>query len=149
MRPREAGIAREEAMADEIRKIDYFKAQIPDKAGEGARLLVILAEAGVNLLAFTGFPRGRKAQVDFVPEDAAAFKAAARKARLAVTRKTAFLVQGDDRPGAVADLASRLAAAGINITAMDAVAAGGGRFGAILWVRPADVKKAARTLGAA
>lgn len=136
-------------MADEIRKIDYFKAQIPDKAGEGARLLVILAEAGVNLLAFTGFPRGRKAQVDFVPEDAAAFKAAARKARLAVTRKTAFLVQGDDRPGAVADLASRLAAAGINITAMDAVAAGGGRFGAILWVRPADVKKAARTLGAA
>lgn len=136
-------------MADEIRKIDYFKAQIADKAGEGARVLAILAEAGVNLLAFTGFPRGRKAQVDFVPEDAAAFKAAARKARLAVTRKTAFLVQGDDRPGAVADMASRLAAAGVNITAMDAVAAGGGRYGAILWVHPAAVKKAARALGIA
>lgn len=149
MRPRASGDAKEGAMADEIRKVDYYKAQVADKAGEGARVLAILADAGVNLLAFTGFPRGRKAQVDFVPEDAAAFKAAARKARLAVTRKTAFLVQGDDRPGAVADLASRLAAAGVNITAMDAVAAGGGRFGAILWVRAADVKKAAKALGAA
>lgn len=136
-------------MAEQIRRVDYYKAQIADKAGEGARVLTIMAEAGVNLLAFTGFPRGRKAQVDFVPEDPAAFKAAARKARLAVTRKTAFLVQGDDRAGAVADVASRLAAAGVNITAMDAVAAGGGRYGAILWVRPADVKKAAKALGAA
>ncbi|MGE5190543.1 MAG: ACT domain-containing protein [Gemmatimonadota bacterium] len=135
-------------MADEIRKIDYFKAQVADKAGEGARVLAILADAGVNLLAFTGFPRGRKAQVDFVPEDAAAFKAAARKARLSVTKKTAFLVQGDDRPGVVAGVASKLAAAGVNITAMDAVAAGAGRFGAILWVRPADVRRAARALGA-
>lgn len=136
-------------MADEIRKVDYYKALIADRAGEGARVLGILAEAGVNLVAVTGFPRGRKAQVDFVPEDAAAFKKAARQARLAVTKKTAFLIQGDDRAGVLAETASRLAAAGINITAVDAIAAGGGRYGAILWVKAADVKKAAEVLGAA
>lgn len=136
-------------MADEIRKVDYYKALIADRAGEGARVLGILAEAGVNLVAVTGFPRGRKAQVDFVPEDAAAFKKAARQARLAVTKKTAFLIQGDDRAGVLAETASRLAAAGINITAVDAIAAGGGRYGAILWVKAADVKKAAKVLGAA
>jgi len=136
-------------MGNEIRKVDYYKAMIADKAGEGARVLEILAEAGVNLLAVTGFPRGRKAQVDFVPEDAAAFKKAARQARLAVTKKTAFLIQGDDRAGVLAETASRLAAAGINITAVDAIAAGGGRYGAILWVKAADVKKAAKVLGAA
>jgi hypothetical protein len=43
---------------------------------------------------------------------------------------------------------SKLADAGINITAIDAVAAGGGRYGAILWVKPAEVRKAAKALGA-
>jgi hypothetical protein len=35
------------------------------------------------------------------------------------------------------------------VTAIDAVCAGGGRYGAILWVAPRDVSKAAKLLGAA
>lgn len=136
-------------MADTIRKVDYFKAEVPDRPGEGARILSALNAAGVNLLAFSGFPRGRKAQLDLVPEDASALRAAARGARLRLSRKTAFLIQGDDRPGAIAELSALLASAGINITAVDAVAAGAGRYGAILWVKPRDVKKAAKALGAA
>jgi len=132
---------------DAIRKVDYYVTQVPNKAGEGARLLS--AMRGVNLLALTGFPRGRKSQVDFVPEDTAAFKAAAKQAKLKLTvKKGAFLVQGDDRPGAVADIMQRLAQAKVNVTAIDAVAAGMGRWAAILWVEPKDVKKAARALGA-
>ena len=65
-----------------------------------------------------------------------------------MTRKTAFLLQGQDRPGVVAGIVSKLADAGVNITALDAVAAGGGRCGAILWVKPAQVRKAAKALGA-
>ena len=135
-------------MADSIRKVDYFKAQVPDRPGEGARILAALRGEGINLLFFTGFPRGRKAQLDFVPEDGAAFRKAARVAGLAVTKKTAFLVQGQDRTGAIADIVSKLADAGVNITALDAVAAGEGRYGAILWVKPAEVRKAAKALGA-
>ena len=41
-----------------------------------------------------------------------------------------------------------LADVGINVTAIDAVGAGAGRYGAILWVKPRDVNKAAKTLGA-
>jgi hypothetical protein len=41
-----------------------------------------------------------------------------------------------------------LAEGGVNVTAVDAVAAGAGRYGAILWVKPEDVKKAARLLRA-
>lgn len=136
-------------MADTIRKVDYFKAQVQDKAGEGARILAALRAEGINLLFFTGFPRGRKAQLDFVPEDGTDFRKAARKAGLAVTKKTAFLVQGQDRPGVIAGIASKLADAGVNITAIDAVAAGEGRYGAIVWVKTADVRKAAKALGAA
>jgi hypothetical protein len=103
----------------------------------------------VNLLAFSGFPHGRRAQIDFIPADPAAFRAAARKAKLKlVGPKTGFLVQGEDRIGVVAELMSELAQAQINVTACDAVAAGEGRYGAILWVKPRDVQKAARVLGA-
>ena len=60
-----------------------------------------------------------------------------------------FLISGEDRPGAVAGLYEKLAAAKINVTATDAVCAGMGRYGAILWVKPRDVKKAAKVLGVA
>jgi len=135
-------------MADVIRKVDYYKAQVQNKAGEGARILSALRGEGINLLFFTGFPRGRKTQLDFVPEDGPAFRKAARKAGLAVTKNTAFLAQGQDSPGVIAEIVSKLADARVNITALDAVAAGGDRYGAILWVKPADVRKAAKALGA-
>jgi hypothetical protein len=44
---------------------------------------------------------------------------------------------------------SRLAQSKINVTAIDAVCASGGTFGAILWVGQRDIAKAAKALGAA
>jgi hypothetical protein len=135
-------------MAETIRTAQYFKMTVPDRPGEGARALGMLRDAGINLLAFSGFPRNRRGQLDFVVSDAAAFKAAAKRSKLPIKGpKVCFLVDGDDRPGAIADLASRLAEAKINITALDAVCVGD-RYGALLWVKPRDVKKAAKLLGA-
>jgi predicted amino acid-binding ACT domain protein len=137
-------------MGETVQIAEYFYVQVPDKAGEGARLLAQLKEAGVNLLAFSGFPQGRKAQLDFVPEDPRAFKAAARKAKWQISpSKKVFLVQGDDRVGAGADLMGKLAEAKINAIASQAITAGGGRFAMILWVAPADVRRAAKALGVA
>jgi hypothetical protein len=136
-------------MADTVRIVDYFYISAPNKAGEGARALTTLKDAGVNLLAFSGFPQGRRAQMDFVPADPAAFKQAAKKAKWKVVGpKRGFLVQGDDRVGAVADLLERLGSAKINVTAIDAVSITDGRYGAIFWVAPNDVKKTAALLGA-
>jgi len=42
----------------------------------------------------------------------------------------------------------RLGRAGVNVTATSAVRSGSGRYGALLWVKPRDVKKASETLGA-
>lgn len=135
-------------MAETIRQIDYFYVLVPHKAGEAARALMTLKDAGVNLLAFSGFPEGRGGQLDFVPADAMAFKTVARanKWKL-VGPKHGFLLQGDDRIGAIADVAGRLAGAKINITAIDAVSTDG-RYGALCWVAPRDFKKAAQVLGA-
>ena len=136
-------------MGETIRKVDYFYIQTANKPGEGARLLSALRDGGVNLLAFTGFPFGRRAQIDFIPEDTAAFRAAAKRAGMKLSpKKTGFWVQGEDRVGAIADIMEKLASARINVTAIDAVCAGEGRYGAIFWVKPPDVRKAAKILGA-
>ncbi len=136
-------------MVDTVRKVTYFAMDVPNKPGEGAKILQVLLDAGVNLLAFTGFPSGRKTQVDFIPEDVIAFKNAVKKAKIPTRRqKFGFLIQGDDRTGAMMDLVNRLAEKKINITAIDAVSAGSGRYGAILWVGTKDVSKAAKALGA-
>lgn len=135
-------------MAETIRQVDYFYVQTPDKPGEAANILARIKAEGVNLLAFSGFPRGRRSQMDFIPADTEAFKKAARRAGLKLSpRKTGFLVQGGDRVGALADLLGRLAAAKINVTAVDAVCAGEDRYGAILWVKPPAVRRAAKALG--
>ncbi len=119
-------------MAETIKRVQYFYTEVSDKPGEGARLLSLLKEAGVSLLALSGFPHGRRAQVDFIPADPAAFRAFARNAKLKlVGPKTGFLIQGEDRVGALAELMAKLAEAKINVTACDAVAAGAGQYGAI------------------
>ena len=135
-------------MAETIRQVDYYYTEIPNKAGEACRALDALKAAGINLLALSGFPRGRRSQLDFIPEDPASFVQAARKAKMKLSpRKSGFLIQGEDRVGAICDVLAKLAAAKINVTAVDAVCAGAGRFGAILWVKPPDRKRAAKVLG--
>jgi hypothetical protein len=135
-------------MNETIRLADYFYLHAAQRPGEAAHLLGTLRDAGVNLVALCGFPEGRRAQVDLVPEDAAALRAAAKKAGWKLTGpKKAFLIMGADRVGAMADVAEKLAAAKINIVATQAVTAGSGLYGAILWVAPRDVKRAAKALG--
>jgi len=132
-------------MADLIRIARYFKMDIADKPGTLAGALAPFREAGVSLLAVHAFPRNRRTQVDVAPEDPIAFKAVAKAQKLKVQGpKMCLLVDGDARPGALADLTDRLASAKINLIAVTGLTAGQGRFGAILWVTPKDVKKAAK-----
>ena len=136
-------------MSNRLRKIDYFYVMVPNTAGQGAKIMDGLASEGVNLLAFSGFPSGRKAQLDLMPENAAVLKRAARKLGLKLSvKKTGFLYQGDDRVGAMTRILDKLAGARINVVAIDAVISGKGRFGAIFWVKPKNVAKAAKLLGA-
>lgn len=136
-------------MANTVEQVEYYYTLVPDQPGEGTTVLNALKRAGVNLLAYTGFPASAtRAQLDFVPSDRDAFLAAARNAGIKlVGPKVAFLLQGDDRVGAVADVLAKLADARINVVAMNAVTAGEGRYGAILWVKPRNVRRAANLLG--
>jgi hypothetical protein len=136
-------------MADTAQRVEYFSIEVADKPGEAFRVLQALVSAGINLLACSGHQKGERAQIDVVPDDTTAFTATAAKAGLAFkATKSGFLIQGEDRAGALAQNLNKLAGAGINVIGIDAMSAGAGRWGAILWVKPEDVTRAAAALGA-
>ena len=135
-------------MADTTRLVDYYYTMVPDKPGEGAQILKVLRDARVNLLAFSAFPSQRKSQADFVPADPTPFLAAAKAAKLKLKGpKKVFVIDGDDRVGALSEVMAKLGAAKVNVTAVEAVCSGMGRFGALLWVKVKDLKKVAAALG--
>jgi hypothetical protein len=137
-------------MPDTVQKVDHYSCEIPNKIGEGARLLAAFREAGVNFTAVWAYPiPARKARVEMIPQDRGALTKAAKKAGVKLSgRQTAFLVSGDDHPGVLSEPLSKLAEAGINVVAAQAVCAGQNRFGAVIFVGPDDVRKAAKVLGA-
>jgi len=136
-------------MTDIVRKVEHFSTLVPNRPGQAFKVLSTLVSGGVDLLACTGTQRGRRAQIEVVPNDSRKLRAAARKAGLEFeSRKTGYFIRGKDRPGALASHLAKLAARQINVTGIDALTAGKGRWAAIIWVAPRDVAKATKLLGA-
>jgi hypothetical protein len=144
------GSNKEDAMADTVQRVDYLYVTVPDTPGEGIRILAALREKGLNLLAYLGFPAGDgQSQIDLVADDAGALRQAVEEIGLSASEtKRAFLTEGEDRPGAVAETTARLAQANVNVIAAAATRAGSGHYGMILWVAPADYERAADALEA-
>ena len=136
-------------MADRVKKVNYCYVKVANRAGQGAKILGELKDAGVGLLVYSGFPIKGGAQLDMVPEDMAALKRVARKKGWKLSKvKKGFLIQGRDKLGSVQRHIDKLAEKKINIVAADAVSAGLKRYGMILWVKPKDYARASRTLRA-
>ena len=136
-------------MADHARIVHSYSTSVPDEPGQAFRVLAALVSAGINLLGCSGTQTQGQACIDVVPDDDRQFAALVDRAGLQfLRRKSGFLIQGDDRPGALADNLSRLAEQGINVAGVQGLAAGAGRWGAIVWIAETDLTRAAQALGA-
>jgi predicted amino acid-binding ACT domain protein len=131
-------------------RIEYFAIVTDDRTGVGRSLGRRLKDEGVNLLALSAFPLGSgKTQVDLVPESPDQLARAAKKLKRAARRaQIAFLIQGTDRTGAMAEVLGRLSAANVSVRSTLGVCAGGNRYGGLLWVDQQEVDLASRALGA-
>lgn len=136
-------------MADKVRQVDYYNLRAPDRAGSGEKILNVFKKERVSFTAVHAFPNGKTAQVDLVPKNGRKFLRVARKARMRLSqKKKAFVAEGSDRAGGLVSVLEKISAEGINVTAVTGLAAGKGRYGAILWVKPGDYRKAAKALDA-
>ena len=135
-------------MAYSIRRVDYFYTTVRDRPGEAYRLLDQMAEMGLNMLALAAMPVGpMHTQMTLFPEDGAKMAAAAQRAGMRIDGPhSAFLVQGDDEPGALAEIHQVLFRANVNVYASTGVTDGRGGYGYLVYVRPEDYDRAAKAL---
>jgi len=119
-----------------------FDVVLPDRPGELGRLATTLAEKGVNIDAIAAHTAFGKGYVAVLPAEPGRARDALKGAGLTFTEKTVLTVQLEDRPGILADLAKRLGAAGVNITSVVPIGAGGGKVQLAIGVD--DLDKARR-----
>ncbi|MFZ2322063.1 MAG: hypothetical protein WAV89_00045 [Ignavibacteriaceae bacterium] len=124
-------------MSISVKKVEYFYCTVQDQPGESYKLLTLLSDIGVNLLAFTAVPSGvMNTQFTLFPEDSNKLIIEAKNASLNIQGPIpAILVQGDDELGALTDIHKKLFDAGVNVAASTAVTNGKDGFGYVIYIR--------------
>jgi hypothetical protein len=129
------------------KRVTYFKAKIEDKPGALYGFVKDLKAKELGLLGLKGISQGTYGELLVVAKSPEKLRAAWSAAGVLIEEGTAFYLSGVDKTGALQSDLDALAAAGVNVVATEAVAAGRS-YGAIIWVDPADIEKTAKALGA-
>ena len=133
-------------MSLNVRRVQVWSGEIPDRPGAAAAKLAILNQAGAELEFVFTRPNPLKpdtAVIFLAPVTGAEQVQAARDAQLGPALDSVMLcVEGDQRPGISYDLMSRLAIAGINLRGIS-ISATAGRFAAYLAFDDPDVANTA------
>ena len=125
-------------------KITQLTVSAESKPGVLARVSDTLAAAGVNIVAVCAADTAGRGKIRLVVSDPARAKEALTAAKIRCGEEPALLLSMDDRPGALAAVASKLAAAKINLKCVYATASGGGQAQVVVVVANPD--KAERAL---
>ena len=136
-------------MEFKISKVEYFHTTVADQPGEAYRFLSQLAGLGISLQAFTAVPVGPSVtQLTIFPADPAQLRNEAIKIGLHLDGPhKAFLVQGDDELGALAEIHRKIFEADVNVYSASGVTDGQGSFGYVVYIKSNDFDKAAAALG--
>lgn len=119
---------------------------LESKPGVLAKISQALAGAGVNITAICAAETAGRGKIRMVVSDAARAKEALAAAKLRCGEEQALLLTLEDRPGSLARVTQKLAAAKINIKCAYATTGGmGGSATVVLSV--SNVDKAAAVLG--
>lgn len=112
--------------------VTYFALSLPNRPGELARFAKQLEEKKINLLGLWGYADGPEPRLSLVPEKPGKFRRFANAAGIELEEGRTFHRTGRDRPGALAKSLRKIAEAGINVEAIETVAAGKG-YGCFIW----------------
>ncbi len=126
-------------------KVTQLVLTLQNKPGVLANLCKVLGDAGVNVEALCAPEAPGKGRLRLVVDDAAKAEAALKGAKIRAGKEEAIRVTLDNKPGALADAARKLAAAKVNIKCAYATTAGPGQAAVVLTV--SNAAKALAALG--
>jgi hypothetical protein len=137
-------------MSVNVRRVDYFRAEVEDTPGTAYDFLKRLSTHKVNLLAISAVPVGpTHTQFTLFPERSDKLIEAAQRLNLTLSGpERAILIHGEDHLGALVEPHRKLADARINVFATYGVTGGKGGYGYVIHVRRGDLDAAATALGA-
>lgn len=127
-------------------KVTQLVVTAENKPGVLAHLCAVLAQAGVNIEGVCAAPEAAgKGRIRLVVSDPARGETALKQAKVRCSREEAVTLSLENRPGALAAAAEKLAQARVNIKCAYATTAGAGQATVVLAV--ANVEKALKALG--
>ena len=127
-------------------RITQLTVSAQSKPGVLAKVCDAVARAGVNITALCAAESSGRGRIRLVVSDLARAKQALTAAKIRCGEEPALLLSLDDRPGALAAVAARLASAKVNIKCAYATVASAGAPAQVV-VAVANSEKAERALG--
>ena len=126
-------------------RITQLTVSAQSKPGVLAKVCDAVARAGVNITALCAAESSGRGRIRLVVSDPARAKQALTAAKIRCGEEPALLLSLDDRPGALAAVAARLASAKVNIKCAYATVASAGAPAQVV-VSVANSEKAERAL---
>jgi hypothetical protein len=138
-------------MAVRVKNVTVWRKEVAHAAGELARALRPLAEAGANLQVIMAYAEGDRGIVEVCPISGKKVTDAAKRAGFVAFEKPTLLVEGNDKPGLGFRIASAIADQGVSIS-FDVTQVIGKKYSAIYGFKSDDdartaasaIKKAGR-----
>jgi hypothetical protein len=128
--------------------VTYFKTTLEDKPGALLAVAKDLKSKNLGLLALWAYgAQPGQGEVYCIPKNPDKFRNAYKSSGMQMIEGMGLFLKGADKTGALVKTLETIAKEGVNIAAVDAIAAGG-NFGSVIHVPPADVERTAKALGA-
>lgn len=135
-------------MKFDIKRVECYNIIVQGQAGDISKLLSLVANMGISLLAFKAVPlEPRGTQFTLFPDDGLKMTDGAKRAGLELDGPhSALIIQGEDKSGALADIYKRLSQADIHVYESSGIADIRGSYGVILYLKQEDCEKAVAAL---
>lgn len=128
-------------------KTKQFAIAVENQPGTVADIAKTLGDAKVNILSLVGTAQGTGGTLLLIVEDARRAKKALDAARIAYQETPAEGIELANKPGALAESLHKLAAKGVNLTSIHAMASKGGKKAMVVYTIEAAPKAAAAASG--
>ena len=126
-------------------KVTQLVLNLQSKPGVLANVAGVLGKAGVNIEGICAAETAGRGKIRLLVSDPGKAEAALKAAKIRCGREEAISVSLENRPGALAEAAQKLAQAKVNIKCAFATTAGPGQVAVVLTV--SNVSKAGAALG--